>query len=73
MPKYRIYDIEPITEKDLEQMKQVTDLINEITVDMFYLLRTHGVWCRGKRGRCYAGGVLSCYGCPYYDGRGVNN
>lgn len=73
MPKYNIYDPEPITEKDLEQMKQVTDKIKEVTEDMAAMLYIHGVWCRGKRGRCYAFGVDSCYTCPHYDGRGVNN
>lgn len=40
---------------------------------MWYALHIHGVWCRGKHARCYAGNTDACHKCQYYDGRGVNN
>lgn len=73
MPKYKTYDHEPITEKDLEQMQGVTDKINETTEDMFYMLRVYGVWCKGKRAPCYRPNMLACKRCVFYDGRGVGN
>lgn len=39
---------------------------------MWYALHIQGVWCRGKRGKCYAGNRDACHKCDYYDGRGSN-
>ena len=39
---------------------------------MWYALHVHGVWCKGKRGRCYAGNKGACYKCKSYNGFGCN-
>ena len=39
---------------------------------MWYALHIVGLWCKGKKGRCYSGNTDACYKCPYYNGRGCN-
>lgn len=73
MPNMKIYNPEPITAEYIEQMKELSDKIDEIAEDMFYMLRVYGVWCKGKRAACYRPNMLACKRCQFYDGRGVGN
>lgn len=40
--------------------------------EMWYILHEEGVWCRGRKARCYKGNQNACKKCKYYNKKGVN-
>lgn len=40
-------------------------------LDMWYILHEEGVWCRGRRARCYKGNQNACKKCKYYNKKGT--
>lgn len=58
-----------------EEYDAVLICLSQVVPDkswMWYALTYYGVWCKGKKARCFEGDAKACQSCEYYNGRGSN-